>query len=712
MFQYRRWIYAFILLVPQVFAALPFVGDRKGTGYLSQGAFCTLPIRPIWYRLALAWVPRLMIWFIILGLAIAIYVHVQREFNNFSEAFRHHSTTSTSFLSETLDGSPMSTEKRRESTPNISPHRPSSDPGSEQPPNDPTVPIEPVVERPRPTQLSHGSYMDSITECAPTNAFDSNALLPPAPTVPPEGRRNSRVRIEIPTGTAAPDTEIEANNNAQRKSISDSVRSWRSSLKQSCDNPTGRHSSLPAALSTERANTPGRNSIWTLSTFFNSSRRFSEGAKSTLSRSRAFSSGRAERRLARSTGDTMDTRMVQKRTIIRRQLRQVFVYPVVYICLWLMPFVALCVTYNTHYARRPPFVVNALNNFCLCFIGAVNAVVFSWREKPWRHIQSNPTRRFWSSFGFWRHDDDEDEEYARQQSQRRRSSANSKRWSESTYVESAAAAAAGGPPNVFSPPLPQPPPPSPQRPQPAVTTTASPLTRPSPVPLQQQQHPSIPVYYVEDDDAITPLQSPPQAFFPRKESATSSAPPRPLVPPALISRTSFPPPLHLAPDLPPSSSSPTSSVGSAGMGTTFTALARRGLKRASIMATSAAVAAAAAAAGSGEASTDAQKAARELAYERLAWERREQRQRSRQQSQRLEEQLGGRRMSRRVSTGDLAGAVGAAGGYGGGGGSLPVVAGPVPGTVGRTREWWEGGGSRGGGGASPGWCSEGEGESP
>lgn len=712
MFQYRRWIYAFILLVPQVFAALPFVGDRKGTGYLSQGAFCTLPIRPIWYRLALAWVPRLMIWFIILGLAIAIYVHVQREFNNFSEAFRHHSTTSTSFLSETLDGSPMSTEKRRESTPNISPHRPSSDPGSEQPPNDPTVPIEPVVERPRPTQLSHGSYMDSITECAPTNAFDSNALLPPAPTVPPEGRRNSRVRIEIPTGTAAPDTEIEANNNAQRKSISDSVRSWRSSLKQSCDNPTGRHSSLPAALSTERANTPGRNSIWTLSTFFNSSRRSSEGAKSTLSRSRAFSSGRAERRLARSTGDTMDTRMVQKRTIIRRQLRQVFVYPVVYICLWLMPFVALCVTYNTHYARRPPFVVNALNNFCLCFIGAVNAVVFSWREKPWRHIQSNPTRRFWSSFGFWRHDDDEEEEeYARQQSQRRRSSANSKRWSESTYVESAAATAAGGPPNVFSPPLPQPPPPSPQRPQPAVTTTASPLTRPSPVPLQQQQHPSIPVYYVEDDDAITPLQSPPQAFFPRKESATSSAPPRPLVPPALISRTSFPPPLHLAPDLPPSSSSPTSSVGSAGMGTTFTALARRGLKRASIMATSAAVAAAAAA-GSGEASTDAQKAARELAYERLAWERREQRQRSRQQSQRLEEQLGGRRMSRRVSTGDLAGAVGAAGGYGGGGGSLPVVAGPVPGTVGRTREWWEGGGSRGGGGASPGWCSEGEGESP
>ncbi|KAF4302968.1 Glucose receptor Git3 [Botryosphaeria dothidea] len=552
--------------------------------------------------------------------------------------------------------------------------------------------------------------MDSITECAPTNTFDSNALLPPAPTVPPEGRRNSRVRIEIPTGTAAPDTEIEANN-AQRKSISDSVRSWRSSLKESCNDPTGHHSSLPAALSTERATAPGRNSIWTLSTFFNSSRRSSEGAKSTLSRSRAFSSsGRAERRLARRTGDTMDTRMVQKRTIIRRQLRQVFVYPVVYICLWLMPFVALCVMYNTHYARRPPFVVNALNNFCLCFIGAVNAVVFSWREKPWRHIQSNPTRRFWSSFRFWRHYDDEDEEYARQQSQRRRSSANSKRWSESTYVESAAAAA-GGPPNVFSPPLPQPPPPSSQRPQPAATTTASPLTRPSPVPLQQQQHPSIPVYYADDDDAITPLQSPPQAFFPRKESATSSAPPRPLVPPALISRTSFPPLLHLALDLPPSSSSPTSSVGSAGMGTSLTALARRGLKRASIMATSAAVAAAAAA-GSGEASTDAQKAARELAYERLAWERREQRQRSRQQSQRLEGQLGGRRMSRRVSTGDLAGAVGAAGGYCGGGGSLPVVAGPVPGTVGRTREWWEGGGSRGGGGASPGWCSEGEGESP
>ncbi|KAH7043260.1 G protein-coupled glucose receptor regulating Gpa2-domain-containing protein, partial [Macrophomina phaseolina] len=334
LYKYRRWIYAFILIVPQVFASLPFIGDGKGVGYLSQGAFCTLPIRPIWYRLALAWIPRLLIWFTILGLAVAIYVHVHREFRDFSEAFRRHSTTSTDFLSDTPDGSPTNSDKRRDSSPNISPRRHSLDPGMEQQPTEDPAPVEPVIERPQPTQTGQYSYVDAT-----------------------------------------------------------------------CANPVGHRPSLPISVNSERTDVTGRNSIWQLSAFFNTSRRSSDSAKNTASRARhhTFSSSlRAERKLVRRTSEPIDARMAQKRSNIRRQLRQVFVYPLVYICLWLIPFTALCLAYNPRYARRPPFVLNMLSNFCPCFIGAVNVVVFSWREKPWRYIHNNPSRGFWQSFCFWR----------------------------------------------------------------------------------------------------------------------------------------------------------------------------------------------------------------------------------------------------------------------------------------------------------------------
>ncbi|EKG13495.1 Glucose receptor Git3 [Macrophomina phaseolina MS6] len=442
LYKYRRWIYAFILIVPQVFASLPFIGDGKGVGYLSQGAFCTLPIRPIWYRLALAWIPRLLIWFTILGLAVAIYVHVHREFRDFSEAFRRHSTTSTDFLSDTPDGSPTNSEKRRDSSPNISPRRHSLDPGMEQRPTEDPAPVEPVIERPQPTQTGQYSYVDAVTDQYRNNDFGSSVIPLPAPAAPTAGRRNSRVRIEIPTGIAAPDTEVEVNiNNTRRKSFSDSLRSWRSTIRETCANPVGHRPSLPISVNSERTDVTGRNSIWQLSAFFNTSRRSSDSAKNTASRARhhTFSSSlRAERKLVRRTSEPIDARMAQKRSNIRRQLRQVFVYPLVYICLWLIPFTALCLAYNPRYARRPPFVLNMLSNFCPCFIGAVNVVVFSWREKPWRYIHNNPSRGFWQSFCFWREDLDDDNfnsEYYRQRRRRSSGADSNKRWNENTYVE-------------------------------------------------------------------------------------------------------------------------------------------------------------------------------------------------------------------------------------------------------------------------------------
>ena len=111
-------------------AGLLFVNPTAG--YISNGPFCSLPLRPYWYRLALAWIPRYLIGFIILGLAVAIYTHVGFEFRAFTKtADRSISvSTSTTILtsvameSGTATGSPI--YRKQSDTPGQESQDPSS----------------------------------------------------------------------------------------------------------------------------------------------------------------------------------------------------------------------------------------------------------------------------------------------------------------------------------------------------------------------------------------------------------------------------------------------------------------------------------------------------------------------------------------------------------------------------------------------------------
>ena len=85
-----------------IVASLAFV--NPSTPYVSQGTFCYLPARPIWYRLALSWVPRYLILCMILGIYVAVYLYTKSKFGDFddakfstpsfaSESTPHHSRT-------------------------------------------------------------------------------------------------------------------------------------------------------------------------------------------------------------------------------------------------------------------------------------------------------------------------------------------------------------------------------------------------------------------------------------------------------------------------------------------------------------------------------------------------------------------------------------------------------------------------------------------
>ncbi|KAL9079560.1 MAG: hypothetical protein Q9157_001557 [Trypethelium eluteriae] len=95
-----------------------------------------------------------------------------------------------------------------------------------------------------------------------------------------------------------------------------------------------------------------------------------------------------------------DLAAAKRRRAIVRQLRLLFIYPILYIILWLVPFVLHCYQYNDYYAAHPPFALALLAYFALAIMGAVNGIVFNFKERPWRHI-SGSDATFWGSF-CWR----------------------------------------------------------------------------------------------------------------------------------------------------------------------------------------------------------------------------------------------------------------------------------------------------------------------
>jgi G protein-coupled receptor GPR1 len=102
LYQYRYYIYSGGVLVPNLMAGLAFV--NPGPAYLFQGAICTLPIRPFWYRLALAWIPLYLIISIIVGLAIAIYTYVGFDFRSYARLSQSINTPMTTTPSKMSHG--------------------------------------------------------------------------------------------------------------------------------------------------------------------------------------------------------------------------------------------------------------------------------------------------------------------------------------------------------------------------------------------------------------------------------------------------------------------------------------------------------------------------------------------------------------------------------------------------------------------------------
>ena len=76
------------------------------------------------------------------------------------------------------------------------------------------------------------------------------------------------------------------------------------------------------------------------------------------------------------------------RVAIQRQLRFMFIYPIVYLCLWTPAFAFHCTQYNDYLAFHPPYWLQVLTLVTINIQAAADSLIFLWRERPWRRVEN------------------------------------------------------------------------------------------------------------------------------------------------------------------------------------------------------------------------------------------------------------------------------------------------------------------------------------
>ena len=353
LYRYRLIIYPLCILTPFLLAGLAFI--RHAPAYLAQGPVCSLPIRPYWYRLALSWTPRYVIMASIVILYTAIYVHVALQFGSMRRFFGSRQDSILDTLEPDRDDSVqldvMSDASRRHSV---------------------------LVAVTRHASLRPPSVSHSLVSPRDVAALDPRA----------SSSRNQSGDTTLVDGSsdrfdfagAFPATQ-QQQQQQQRDRDEDKIDRDKSD-KEKSDFSVFENSALANSMFPPIGNTDGCLDAHT-------GRRLSTRRPSRVPLPPMRAAAAAA--TADVSDDILTHRIVTpamraKRAAIQRQLRLLFAYPLCYILTWLLPLVQNGLNYSDHFAQHPVFAVTLLAYLSLAAMGAMDALVFAWREKPWRLI--------------------------------------------------------------------------------------------------------------------------------------------------------------------------------------------------------------------------------------------------------------------------------------------------------------------------------------
>ncbi|PNY23708.1 G protein-coupled receptor GPR1 [Tolypocladium capitatum] len=369
LYPYRRAAYWAFVLVPLLLASLAFINTPAFT---NLDPYCYLPVNPRWVRLALSWIPRYVIIVTICVAYVSTYVYINFLMKRFGRA----ETARTEGFSTASDlGHPRPRTTSVPPTPPIAYH-------GLIPPTPPCGHVS--IDGRNRRQYSHARRV-SRGPCVP----QEQAYPAPAP--------DGSIQWKMPTfGMAVAAVPSHQQESYFPHPILESVESesYQDTLEEL---PTSRGESTPRDVPSTplRRKSSAPPTSWTR-TFW--SRTISGAAASSPSPNMRAILRRDPRNSVSSASVFLSpaaldaTGMAKTRHKIRRQIRQLFIYPVVYILVWVMPFI----NHVTH-ERGSSFALVLAAIVSLSLQGIANSLVFSILEKPWRHPRraKGSYRRFW-----------------------------------------------------------------------------------------------------------------------------------------------------------------------------------------------------------------------------------------------------------------------------------------------------------------------------
>jgi G protein-coupled receptor GPR1 len=362
LYPYRRLAYAVWFLYPITMAALAFINGHDA--YTNEGTYCYLPVRPLWYTLALTWVPRYIIFLIILGIYASIYFYVRYRFHGFAKTSKIRVDSTNGSSGEHGERLPKAD---RPSTPPLARHGLIPEPGEN------TIEREP--------SLSTMEIMDGSSPLSPTmsahlfiwgNLISSSSQSSPERSLPEPVLETGPISTPISPQAVPqfpPPAVVPAANSVGLSW--DGLGLQRSTLNShSSPSPRGSQADMLTVLAQPSKDTANPSPL-------------------------------SQLHLTNSQGQDLTlVDILRTRDKIRRQLRFLFIYPLVYMGMWILPFASHILDYDTKYAVKPLFGLNCITTICVCSQAAVDCWLFSTREKPWRHIPGTDNS-FCRSLRFW-----------------------------------------------------------------------------------------------------------------------------------------------------------------------------------------------------------------------------------------------------------------------------------------------------------------------
>ncbi|KAK1514983.1 uncharacterized protein CCOS01_13176 [Colletotrichum costaricense] len=332
-------------------ASLAFI---NWPGYVNNGEYCYLPARPEWARLALSWVPRYMILLTIVALYAYIYIYVTLRMRRFGRLSAMRRASATHMLD---DG---------------------------QWAHIPSVPATPTSRRGSETSVEDSDQQrTSSTNTTMTTEIE---LL----------HSRQKIQWNWPSYGNEDDGRIpESDDNVSPRVFEASTSPLSTNFE-----PIS-----PPPQSYIRRDTVDLNPAQTYYDHGSFSTQWQPPSSPTSARAKSLANIWSILRRGTSLDSDIDhnntpflyhptidgTGMAKTRDKIRRQLRLLFVYPLVYILIWAVPFVAHVMRWDNP-EQAGPFVVVLLSLVSLSIQGLVNACLFCAVEKPWIDTQAKHRR--------------------------------------------------------------------------------------------------------------------------------------------------------------------------------------------------------------------------------------------------------------------------------------------------------------------------------